>query len=359
MKFNPDYELIIGRPSQINNYLIPKFLVGPTKLEQGVNGVGSDGFRFSRSPDGITTKSGDYLDYNTIPAKFYSIKDLQIIADIPESVEEGSKTTFQVTNLPDHIVKFIRKDDVVCFRAAYLSEVQERDQLPDIYIGQVQRCRSSFPDTDRVTVIECGAGQTIKRNSRISYSWPPSTTRETVIRDILKFLKNQGMPIGTFTLPYPTTKAYSIIKSPYLSGFSVQGNTMEELNKLLDACKLKGFISKGKYYIQPFISGIHRLSPIPTSTLFNISKSNIKGQPQPEDGDSSPEPTAADGKNSQQSLSVVLYMDSRIGLDSVLRLGDDLEDYQGDYKITSSRTIYDHRGGKYETVLKLVGVSNE
>lgn len=359
MKFNPRYELIIGRPARLNNFIIPRSLVNPLKLEQGVNGVDASGFRYSTSPDGTTLRSGDYLDYNTIPPLFYKIKDLQIVANIPENTEQGSKVTFQITNLSDEIVKFIRKDDIVCFRAEYLTALQASEELPDIYIGQVQRVYTSHPDTDKTTVIECGTGQTLKRNSRISYSWPPNTTREKVIRDILGFLSSQGLPVGTFTLPKEGTKAYSILKSPYLSGYSTQGNTMEELGKILEVCKLKGFISKGKYYIQPFISGIHSLGSTPTSLIFKLGAANIKGVPEPTDGGSSSDPSASDNGGDLQSISLVMYFDSRVGLESVIRIDDTVPDYKGDYKITSLSRVYDQRGGRYELHLNLTGVANE
>lgn len=359
MKFNPQYELIIGRPDQTNNYIIPKYLVSDEVLSQGANGIGPDGFRYSVSPSGISVKSGDYLDYNTIPAVFYSIKDLQLTARVTENVEGGTKTSFQVTNLPDSIVNFIRKDDFVCWRASYLTEVGEGEDLPDIYIGQVQKVTTVFPDLDRITTIDCGAGQTIKKNSRISYTWPPGTTREGVIRGILKLLQGQGLPVGTFTMPDESTKAYSILKSPYMSGYSVQGNTLEELHKVLSASKMVGYISKGRYHIQPFAIGLHKLTRTPTDLLFNISASQVKGIPQPVGGDDSAGPSAGSNDASQSNISVALYFNSKIGLESIIRLDGTLGEYEGDYKITSLVHTYDHRGGRYETALVLVGVASE
>ena len=358
-KFKPEYELIVGRNAKINNFIIPGTLVSPAKLEQGVNGVGADGIRYSTSPDGTTLKSGDYLDYNTIPAQAFSIKNLQVSASIPENLEEGSKATFQVINLPDNIVQFLRVDDSVCFRAAYTSELGQGEDLPDVYVGQIQKIRSTFEGVDRVTTIDCGAGQTIKKNSRISFSWPPGTTRERVIRDMLNSLKNQGLPMASFLMPSPDSKAYSILKSPYLSGYSIKGNTLDELHKVLAACQMKGSISKGRLFVQPFLIGIHSFENTSADLLFKVTKASVKGQPQPNDGDDSAMPSAANGKTKFQSLSIVLYFDGRIGLDSVIEMDESFEEFTGQYRILSLRHTYDHRGGTYETELDLVGAVNE
>lgn len=361
MNFAPDYELIIYQPERVNNFIIPRGIVSPLKLEQGVNGIDLSGNRFSVSPDGITLRNGDFLDYNTIPAKAYSITDLQLTASIPETTDDSSKTVFQVTNLSDELCKFIKVDTTLTFRAAYKSTLPSTtDTLPDVFVGQVSQVRSTFEGTDRITTIECSAGRTVKRNSRISYTWPPGTTRQQVISDFLKMIGKQGLPTGNVIPPVSGTKASTVYTAPYLSGYSVQGKTLDEFFKVLESCQMTSYISKGKLFVQPIVYGVNEIRKIPNVFKFTVNRSQIKGQPQPIDGESTTKPSATvSNPNSVVDISLTLYLNTQIGLDSVITLTEDTGEYEGQYKVTSLRHVYDHRGGVYETKLTLTGVRNE
>lgn len=358
INFKPDYEFIVGRPSKLNNYVIPRGLVSPQKLSQGVNGVDANGFRFSTSPDGTTLKSGDYLDYNTTPADFRSITKLQIKANIPETEDTSVRVVFEITNLSEELKDFIRVDDTVCFRAEYTSKLPEGETtLPDVFIGQVQRVKSSFNGTDRITTIECSSGQTLRRNSRISYNWAPNATRLTVLKTIMAMLSTQGLPTGYFKLPTLGSRADQILKAKYLTGYSIQGKTFEEFNKVLDACKMVGFISKGKLFVRPKQYSVDKSQNTLIKPYYVVSSGMIKGQPEEVEGEATSEPSG--GGEGTKDISLTLYFDSRIGLDSEVILDDTVVGYEGEYKVSSSRYIYDHRGGVYEVKVVLTGVTSE
>jgi hypothetical protein len=369
-RFIAEYELILGRPRQLNNYIIPQTLVNPAKVKQGVNGVRADGVRFSTSPDGTTLENGDYLDYNSIPPKFWAISDLHVTAEIAQTKEQGTPCRITVYNLDDEITDFLRRDDLIIFRAGYRQPTgafvqtfagEMNESLPDLFVGQIQRISTTFDDTDKVTVIDCSEGQTVRRNSRISYSWPPLTTRQKVVQDMLNFLKKQGMPTGQFILPANNTLEYERLQKPYLSGYTVQGNTMEELEKLCKAFSLHCYVVLGKVYVEP--ARVTQGLVVPSTDrarrrlVYTVTPDNVKGQLEVIDGDSNPTPSNANGRAQQQGVGLTTYLDGRISVSQIMRL-QDFEDFDGDYEITSVKHKYSHREAGCETIVTLKRLSN-
>lgn len=364
-RFIAEYELILGRPRRLNSYIIPQTLVNPVKVQQGLNGVRPDGVRFSASPDGITLDNGDYLDYNSIPPKFWAFSDLQVTAEIDQTKEQATPCKITVYNLDDTVVKFLRKDDIVIFRAGYKQPTGDfvqtfagelNESLPNLFVGQIQRVSTTFDDVNRVTVIDCSEGQTVRRNSRISYSWPPLTTRQKVLTDILGLLKNQGMPTGQFILPPEGSVEAEKLKKPFLSGYTVQGNTIDELEKLCKAFSLHCYTVLGKIYVEP--SKVTQGLVVPTQEksqrklVFTVTPDNVKGQIEPIDGDSNSEPTNANGKALSKSVGLSTYLDGRISVNLIMRL-QGFDDYDGDYEITSVKHRYNHREDGCETTVTL------
>lgn len=364
-RFIAEYELILGRPRQLNNYIIPQTLVNPVKVQQGVNGVRADGVRFSISPDGTTLENGDYLDYNSIPPKFWRVTDLHLKAEIKQNKEQGTPCTITVYNLDDEITDFLRKDDTVIFRAGYRQPTgnfvqtfagEQKESLPDMFVGQIQRISTTFDDVDKVTLITCSEGQTVRRNSRISYSWPPLTTRQKVVQDILNFLKRQGMPTGQFILPPTGSVEYERLQKPYLSGYTVQGDTMVELEKLCKALSLHCYTVLGKIYVEP--AKVTQGLVIPSQDqarrqlVYTVTPDNVKGQLEPIDGDSDGVPSNANGKATQQGVGLTTYLDGRVSVSQIMRLKG-FEDFDGDYEITSVVHNYSHRTEGCETVVTL------
>ncbi len=365
LRFIAQYELILGRQSRINNYIIPKSLVSPQKISQGVNGVNFDGTRFSTSPDGTTIKGGDYLDYNTDPPNFWSIRDLQITAKINQTKENGTPCSITVTNLPDEITKFLRTDDSIIFRAGYRQATgnfvetfdgTQQESLPDLFVGQIQRVVTSFDDVDKVTIIECSEGQVVRRNSRISYSWPPLTPRKKVITDILDLLKKQGQPTGEVVLPPEGSLEREKLNAPFLSGYTVQGGTVDELEKLCKATSLNCYTVLGKVYVDP--AKVTQGLVIPSTSFtqkrltLSIKPQDVIGTIEPINGESSVDPSNSNGKAETQQIGVEVFLDGRISVNSLISMSG-FDDYDGDYEITSVVHNYNHREEGCTTTLTL------
>lgn len=364
-RFIAEYELILGRPQRLNNFIIPQTLVSPVKVQQGVNGISANGTRFSISPDGITLSNGDYLDYNTIPPKYWAISHLQVIAEIDQTKEQATPCKITVYNLDDEITKFLRTDDTVIFRGGYKQPTGQfvqtfagelNESLPDLFVGQIQRITTNFDGVDKVTVIDCSEGQTVRRNSRISYNWPPMTTRQKVIQDILNFLKKQGMPTGQFVLPPDGSVEYERLQKPYFSGYTAQGDTIEELEKLCSAFSLHCYTILGKIYVEPSrITPRLVLAPAtpPRRRLvYTVTPDNVKGVLEPLDGESTSEPSNAQGKKDQTGVALTTYLDGRITVGQVMELKG-FEDYDGTYDISTVKHKYNHRANGCETIITL------
>ena len=361
-RFIYEYQLVIATPSRVNNFVIPQTLVSPKKVGQGQDGA---------SPDGIVLATGDYLDYNTIPAEAWYIDDLQITAEVNQSKEQGVPCTVEVTNLDPSIVKRIRKGSLIVLRAGYrqasgnfiqTSVGEGREQLQDIMVAQVIRVTTNSSEVDKVTRIDCAEGITVKKNSRISKTFLPLTTREGVIRGLLDQLKGQGIPTGRFKLPPTDSREYKILKAEYLTGYSCQGFLMDELEKICNACSLRVFMAIGKVYIEPSSYTSTSIIPLPENTLssseviFVVTPDNVKGEVDEIDGDSDNTPNNSDGNKDKVGLALTTYLDGNISIDKVMRLEnfvDENEDKNGEYRITSVTHNLDYRGDTWETTVTL------
>lgn len=374
VNFGYVYEVIIANPPKINDLIIPQTLVSPLKTSQGTGGV---------SPDGVLLKSGDYLDYSTIPENSFSIKGfkgkgLQLKAKIVQSKETGGATTIELINLSDEVINSIKKNSILIVRAAYSTTVGEAlstsvgvgtVDLPDVFVGQVAAVDVNQDDVDVITKILCGDAVTVQRNSRTSLTFGPMTTRKGVLLGLIGVINTHGIPLGRFQEPESGTLEYKRLYSPYFSGYSLQGYTLQELEKSCNAIGLRCFVALGKLYIEPAASTVETVIPLAIQAPTNSAKSaeiitvtpiNVKGQVNKTDSDASNTPTNSNGTKDKKSLSLTTYLDARISIDKVMRLQefDSVfdDDVNGEYKITSVVHQLDYRGGKWETIVTLEGL---
>lgn len=362
-RFGWQYQLILGIPARLNNFIIPQTLVSPTKVSQGTNGV---------SPDGIVLSDGDYLDYNTIPPKFWEITDLQIKAKINQTKELRTSSDLEITNLDQNIIDQIGQDTLVILRAGYrrpqgnfiqTSVGVGQEQFPDLFVGQVKQISSELKDVDVITKISMGEALTVQRNSRVSKSFPPSSTRKDVIAQLVQLLRRTGIPTGRITPPKENTKESIIYNSKYLSGYSCQGYLMTELEKVCKSCGLRVFTAIGKLYIEPEKTTLNTVIPLALSAtqdvpsrnlIYRITPDNIKGQITKIDGDSEPTPSNKNNKAKKKQLSLVTYLDGNMSVGKVARLSDNGEEFDGDYEITSIEFTLDFRGNRWDNTITLM-----
>lgn len=343
--FGRRYSLIIGRFDQ----LIPKIKENlfdnlAIRLASGI-------------PSGIATVDSGYLDFNTIPASFIEITDLQMTAKIVSNKENTSPATLQVYNLHPRDVANIKQDDLVILKAGYKQDVTKiqtsvgegfEQDLPVLFVGQVVRVTTTRDNNDIVTEIICGDSITVKKNVKVTASWPPGTTRLKVIQDLVKIAAGNGIPTGniqTFNLQ-PDGKTLGVLNSPYIGGYSLQGYLFEELEKLCDSCGMRAYTVCGKLFVEPKV--VTR-----TIETIVISPFYIKGNINVEADNSK----SLSGENSSNKvgLTLNLYLNGRVQPNQVLVLVDSGE-YNGEYSIDSITHNLNYRERTWDTVVSCVKI---
>lgn len=370
------YEIIFYNPDKVNNFIIPQTLVSPAKVSQGTNGVSPDGIVLNNDNFyGAAGKRKDYLDYNTISGKSFSInsdrgKGLQVEFDISQAKETGAPTRLKIINLSDEWAELIKVDTTIIIRAGYHtsntqdainpSEDETPLSLPDLFVGQVVAFYTNNDTVDKVTEILCGEGRTVQRNSRVSRTFSANTTRKQVIEKLISDLKAHGIPLGKLTLPESGTRERRILDSPYLSGYSCYGYLMAELTKVAEACGMRVFMSSGRLYVEPTTQTKEQI-PLATTTkklaqsasVVKIKPINVKGSVDTSRLLTENTQSNSDGKKDLKTLSLTTYLDGNISIEKVVELTDFNPTLDGEYAITALKYVGDFRGGTWETQITL------
>lgn len=354
VKFGREYNFIIGRPQQLTKFIIPSTLVNPRIIDEG-------------PPQ--TTSSGDVIDWNHVPAEWYNLDSedgggLQFTAVINQTKDSGVPCTITFTNAREEEVNRIRKDDLVILRAGYhqpsgnyiqaLNVGEGQEQWPDLFVGQVDTVVTEWQsnNVDRITKITCSEGSTVRRNSKFSVSYVPGITRLTVLNDLLKKLKTQGVPTGSVRLPEEGTKERAKLDKPYLTGYALKGFILDEFEKYCESLSLRAFTVVGKIYVEPKTStpaNFLGASPAqittqlpPSIEVFNITPDTVVGRVQPM-SDSVNKPSNDSGAKDQQGVKFRVFLQGQITVAKFVELEDFEEDYDGLYEVTSVTHELDYR----------------
>ena len=328
INFHRDYTLILGKPQREKNLLIPKSIVNPRLIENGT------------TPSGTVLPSGDYLDFNTIPATNWEIKGVQLKAKISQVKANSNPCEIEIVNGPENILKSIVKDDLVVLRAGYknrdfnvVSAPSDGGFLPDLFVGQITQIVSSKQGTDRITRILSAEAITINKNVHISKTYLPLTTRYEVIQDLIKLAGDSGLPLGAFSL-YESNYEWTLVQRPYLIGFSAKGMLMEVLESVCDSVNLNCYTAVGKLFIEP--------KSVPTKgNVFVVNASQVIGQPELL-SDNTTTSSNEDDSADKQGIQLKLFLDGRISIEKLMRLNG-VGEFDGDYSITGVVHELDYR----------------
>lgn len=358
--FDIDYELLIGRPYGLLAKVLPT--TGEVRyIERGTNSTG------------IPSE-----DFCTVPQNFQRIAGYQLTAKISQTKDQSIKNRISVYNLDDDVISKFKKDDLIILRAGYKRGqnvgVEEDIQHPDIFVGQIIRVSTKYQGQDKITEFLCGEGITIKKNSKVSKSYPPGVSRLDVLRDLAQLSKQQGIPLGGIKLPTFYSDDYKVLQSSLLSGYTAKGNLFEEIERFCESVNMRSFTALGKLYIEskkvvtvdgesprvPLTSstaGVVTSDRVTSTTVFKVTPEAIKGRIFPME-DNSGTSSKAEGSSERTGLKFTLYLDGRISVNKVMRLLEqDEESYNGDYEITSVNHNIDYRGSTFETEVTLGGLS--
>lgn len=307
-------------------------------------------------PDSIAAPNG-YIDFNTLPASFIEFNDNQIVAKIINSKDNTAPASIQLYNLDPEDIKQIKQDDMLILKAGYKQDVTKVQtavgegiiqDLPLLFVGQVVRIRTYREEQDMITEIICGDSISVKKNVKVTASWPPGTTRLKVIQDMAKLAAANGVPTGSIQTRnlLPDGKTMGTLNAAYIAGYSVHGFLFEELEKLCEASGMRSYTAVGKLYVEP--KQVTR-----TLEVVRVTPAHIKGNIAPETDNTGK--LSGENTNNKTGLTLNLFLNGRIQPNQILSLSG-TPDYDGEYQITSVNHELNLRGEVWDTIVSCVKV---
>lgn len=331
LKFGREWALYIGINTELNDRNIPK---DSPKL-------------ISESSVENSTKPN--TDYTTIPdqAIVYTGRTgegVRIEAEIGQTKKGTDKTMITLYNVDPQTVSRFKRDASIILKAGYEQDFSLSNDdlntgyeaLPTVYCGQVHSVKSESYPPDIITKIICADGSTVRRNVKISKSWPPGTTNAQIVQDMVSLANKSGIPTGAVRLASdsPTT-----IDNSNWGGYSASGNLYEELDKVVQANKLEMYHTQGKLFVsQPGNSGRQAYLLLPENIIGKVTLSS----------DIDVDQSNAD-EGTQSTIQVSTWLDPLITTDNYITLQG--TDFDGDYRISKVKHSMDSHSTKWTTTI--------
>lgn len=257
------------------------------------------------------------------------ITELQITAEINSKTGEGetAKSIIRVYNASaDTRKKLERKNAYVILEAGY------GDDIGVVFVGTSSRAFSRKQGTEMITEIHCVDSNIQLKTSRVSFSWPPNTKYSTMLSDVAKAMKDQGIATG-----YLETKAKNLPSLPSpdetiaKGGYSFMGLTTQLLDKLCSQFNYTHYITLNELYIHPrtFKS---------FSVQYDMTANLLKSiEPQTDSSTESP------SVETSARFKLSTFLDHRIKSGQLINITSG--QYRGKYKVVSIDTRLDYLGG--------------
>jgi len=346
-RFGREYELLIGRAATLTSQVIPQNEQG-RRIERGSNN--------SETPTNT--------DFNSLPPGFQRIVGLQIRASIGQTKDQSPSNEIILTNASEAQIASIRADDTLILRAGYrqrasssiqADEGDNQRQQPDIFVGQIIRIVTEHIGRNKETKILCGEAITVKKNSKISKSYTPGTTRLEVIEDLVSLVRTQGVPTGSIRVPEEGTEELATVSAPLLTGYTAKGNLFNEIERICLSSGMRSYTALGRVYVEPArrasvasagtVEGVQQTSRI----LVTVTPESIKGTVEPL-SDNTVGLSNANGSDGEQGIKLTTFLDGRISVNMVLRMVDfPQQRFNGDFEITSIVHELDFEGSAWDT----------
>lgn len=323
--FDRKYELIVGTSEKFKDF---------TPADKYVASISRMGVSRTNIPTAIDGQRG-YYDYRTIPSNAVKMTELHFEASISGTNKgSGSKNSGAVVKIynasTDTIAKMQQKDAILILKAGYASDAE----LPTIFTGQIQSVSTKRPNQDSITEVICGDGYTVKKNARLTLSFPPKTTYEGIFISLAGGFSALGIPLGGLRLKPVRTMITE-------SGYTVDGFIRDELDRLCEALDYTWYISLSKLYIQP------KGMTIATTFVTLDNQYQVKSINKMSDQTSALSGSNADGVGGVKIISV---LDGRYTLDKFIKIS--FGEYKGLYKITSVSHKLSYEGTAWDTIIE-------
>lgn len=301
---------------------------------------GYPGFEYGGLETGTSsgnTSSSGYVDYNSEPGDARKITNLHITANFEKSTTgNGSKDTpnkIVVYNMSPATEEVLHNEDVyISIRAGYASD----KELPVLFSGQVKASYTEKKGTDRLTHIICGNAHVSKKNTRVSVSYPPSTAKTDVIKDLA--LKFNGISQGYLALE-------DLEGSLYNSGRSFNGNLSDILDTVCKENSLKWFVDENKIFVVPLVFINPSSSDFKTliKRAYEISSTSLLSI-RPERSTENNYSFSPDAKG---GLNIDMLLDGRVKIGEYIKIKDG--EFQGTYKVADIKHKLSYEGKDWTT----------
>ncbi len=319
------YSLTIGRSATVINRTQSSAKVTPGGRE---------------STPAVFLTDGSYEDFIVKPAGAIVFTDLRMTAKIVDSkagVSNKQKATISLFNLSSSSQSKIKTEDTIILRAGY---VQDGNELPLVYIGQIVSVETVKKGQDTITKFICKAAAVGRSNIRISRV----PVRDENGRDIANYFAgiaaSNGIPTGNVFVP---------IALPYPTGFPAAGEFFPIMEEFCNKNNLKCYTSLGRLYIEPqdlstFDVDIGLETFIPTSSTIIVDAVNVKGSIKPAD-----DSTKSGNPKATKGLKITLFLDGRITASKLIKITFGI--HKGEYIPDSVEFEMDSEGAKWDTIV--------
>lgn len=319
--FDRRYNLIIGAPRRSN-------ITGPSPaidlnsvLTRRLEGI-FDNTVSVNTPVRPFVKEGEFIEIN----------DLQIKATINRVKTDTSKTitptTIEVYNLSESSQDFIKVGQLVNLTGGYVQDVD----LPTIYIGEIMAVWTERKGTDTITTMICGDNVTPRDDIKISRSWPPDTSVDIVLTELLEELQRNGVPLGRPEIPPGDGAILGVTLLP--SGLTVLGNIFDVISDVANEYNYRAYFVEGRFYVEPIYG------PRLVET-FVVEEENVKETIKPQQTKDQKNTIDFDG------VTVRLFLDGRVKEYGRIQINSGR--FEGTYVVKKVTHYLDYEGGWWET----------
>lgn len=220
-------------------------------------------------------------------------------------------------------------------------------ELPLAYVGQIVKVESSDHGTHDILKLTCNVGYSIKKNVRVSKSYPPEVTSYLdIVLDLIDEAVKFGMTLGAV---YSTGQVVAEDKPKWVretiylkpfSGYVVNGNLMDELSELCNSVGYRAYLVHNAIYVEP-----KDYTPIlPVISLGEDSIIQIQNLQ-----DATKEPTGS--ANAKDRIKLTTFYSSSIVLNKKVEITDG--SFIGYYDIEDIETVLNFEGKEWYKVLTL------
>lgn len=288
-------------------------------------------------------------DLTTVPQNVVTITDpIHIVAKIsdPKDGEKTNinKTTIEIFNLSKDTSDLIKTGASIFLRAGY---IQDEDDLPHIFIGQITKVRREPQFTETVVYIEANACEAVRNGAYLHKTYPKGSDLSGIINDLAKAVAKSGIPVGSIN---SQPIAAEILKKAYPSGYMVTGSPLTALERVCNENGLRAYVSLGRLYIEPIK---HRGQ---LTRVVTIEDGQFKGKIKEAKDKKGEELSKDEDFKDNFDLKLNLNLNGEITKDAIVRIF--AKGYEGDYTIKELTHNLDWKKGPWDTDVTLLKIEN-